>query len=346
MNMLRKNLTYCMENLPISPAIHSRPKVFTWNVHGSYLYYLSQGNFDIYIPIREDRSVGYYGRGEAMAFGNNVVEVPVEEVKNLAFDCILFQSDNNYLNDQYEILTAEQRELPRIYLEHDPPRQTPADSKHVVDDPDVLLVHVTHFNHLMWDNNRTPTRVIEHGVLDTGARYTGEINKGIVVINNIQKRGRRLGLDVFLKLRESVPLDLIGIGTENLGLGELQHREVPDFIKQYRFFFNPIRFTSLGLAVCEAMMIGMPVISLATTELVSVIQNGVSGYIHTDIQYLEKRMNDLLLHKSLAGDMGSAGRRIALERFNIARFTKDWEEAFARVISNRYRMRNSISVES
>ena len=344
--MLTENLCLCMEQLTVSPAIQTRPKIFTWNAHTSYLYYLSQGNFDIYIPVKDDKCAGYYGRGDVVAFGPNVVEVPAAEVKNLAFDCVLFQSEKNYLSDQYEILSAEQRELPRIYLEHDPPSLAPADTKHIVDDPDVLLVHVTHFNHLMWDNNRTPTRIIEHGVIDTGARYTGEINKGIVVINNIQQRGRRLGLDVFLKLRDSVPLDLIGIGTENLGLGEVQYDQVPDFIKQYRFFFNPIRFTSLGLAVCEAMMIGMPVIGLATTELVSVIQNGVSGYIHTDIQSLEKRMNDLLRQKDLAQSMGSEGKIIAEERFNIARFTKDWEDTFIRVIANRYRMRNSISVES
>ena len=135
-------------------------KVFTWHIHGSYLFYLSQGNYDIFIPVKEESTEGYYGRGKTFPFGDNVHEVPVAQVKDLKFDCILFQTNKNYLEDQYEILSEQQRELPKVYLEHDPPRMHPTDTKHVVDDPTILLVHVTHFNRLMWDNNRTPTLVI------------------------------------------------------------------------------------------------------------------------------------------------------------------------------------------
>src|SRR5213595_826895 len=99
-------------------------KIFTWHIHGSYLYYLSQGNYTIYIPVTDSRSEeGYYGRGRTFPFGSNVIEVPVEEIPSLEFDCILFQTNKNYLVDQYELLTESQRRLPRIYLEHDPPRR-------------------------------------------------------------------------------------------------------------------------------------------------------------------------------------------------------------------------------
>src|SRR5689334_3583132 len=102
-------------------------RIFTWHIHGSYLYYLSQGNFTIYIPVNERKEEGYYGRGKTFPFGDNVIEVPVSMVKEMAFDCILFQTNKNYLVDQYEILSAEQRMLPRIYLEHDPPLEHPCD---------------------------------------------------------------------------------------------------------------------------------------------------------------------------------------------------------------------------
>src|ERR1700710_645124 len=89
-------------------------KIFTWHIHGSYLYYLSQGNYNIYIPVTKEKSEGYYGRGETFPFGNNVIEVEASEVKNLSFDCVLFQTNKNYIIDQYEILSEEQRKLPRI----------------------------------------------------------------------------------------------------------------------------------------------------------------------------------------------------------------------------------------
>ena len=58
----------------------SRLKIFTWHIHGSYLYYLSLGNYDIYIPTKDTKVEGYYGRGETFPFGKNIIEVPVEEI--------------------------------------------------------------------------------------------------------------------------------------------------------------------------------------------------------------------------------------------------------------------------
>jgi hypothetical protein len=305
-----------------------RKRIFTWHIHGTYLYYLSQGNFDIFIPTSNEKKEGYVGRGKTFPFGENVIEVPQENVKHLEFDCILYQTNQNYLVDQYEILSNEQRTLPRIYLEHDPPRLHPVNSKHIVDDPHMLLVHVTAFNQLMWDNNSTPNRVIEHGVVDNGCSYSGESEKGIVVINNLPTRGRICGFDIFNEVAREIPLDLIGMGTEKIGLGEVLHPKLPAFLSQYRFFFNPIRYTSMGLAVCEAMMLGLPVVGLATTEMSTVFENGKNGFIDTNITSLISSMKKLLENRSLATTIGQAGRETATQRFNIERFIKEWEVAF------------------
>jgi glycosyltransferase involved in cell wall biosynthesis len=308
-------------------------KIFTWHIHGSYLYYLSQCDFEIYIPLSDKKQEGYIGRGTTFPFGKNVIEVPVAHIKEMTFDCILFQTAHNYLKDQYEILSAEQRELPAIYLEHDPPQQVPTDTRHVVNSKRITLVHVTHFNKLMWDNNDTYATVIDHGVMAPPISYTGEIERGIVVINNLSERGRRLGADIFAEVSKQVPLDLIGMGSEDIGgLGEVLHPQLPQFISRYRFFFNPIRHTSLGLAILEAMMIGVPIVALATTEMTTVIRDGESGIIHTDIDYLVRRMNQLLQNRPLAQQLGEAGKQVANERFNIERFRKDWYNLVQRVI--------------
>src|SRR5690606_37056235 len=100
----------------------------------------------------------------------------------------------------------------------------------------------------------------------------------------------------------------------------------------YRFFFNPIRYTSLGLAVLEAMMLGVPVVALATTELAVTIQNGKNGFIHTDVNYLKEKMNLLLEDRELAKKIGEEGRKTALELFNIQRFTMEWYNLFEKAI--------------
>ena len=133
-------------------------------------------------------------------------------------------------------------------------------------------------------------------------------------------------------MRAAVPLDLVGMDSEALGgLGEVPPPELPAFAARYRFFFNPIRYTSLGLAVCEAMMIGMPIVGLATTEMVTVVENGVSGYLDTDVDQLIERMRELLDDPDEARRAGPPARRRAEERFAITRFARDWEETFALV---------------
>lgn len=314
-----------------------RLKIFTWHIHGSYLYYLSQIPHDIYIPKKSTGEDGYAGITPSYPWPSNLREIPAEEVKNHDFDCILFQSHKNYLEDQYEILSVEQQKLPRLYLEHDPPREHPTDTKHPVNDPNVLIVHVTDFNRLMWDPGLSPTTVIDHGVMiPSTARYSGHLDRGIVVVNNIKKRGRRLGLDVFEMARSEVPLDYVGMGWKEVsGLGEIPHRDLPQFCSQYRFFFNPIRYTSLGLSILEAMMTGLPILGLATAELVSVIENEKSGYLSTRPEELTLVAQELLKHPELAKKWGEAARKKALERFNIQRFVNDWDRTLSEVTGHR-----------
>jgi hypothetical protein len=310
-----------------------RLRIFTWHIHGSYLYYLSQGDYDIYIPVNGQNTEGYYGRGETFAFGRNVIEVHVNDVKNMAFDCILYQTNKNFREDQYDILSEEQRQLPSVYVEHDPPWASPTEATHIMDDDETILVHVTHFNRLMWNSTVKHVKVIEHGVMPAGNLYKGDIDRGITVINHMHQRGRKLGADIYDEVAGQVPIDLTGMGTgEYGGIGEVLHPNLPEFISGYRFFFNPIRYTSLGLAVCEAMMQGMPVVALATTEYVTVIKDGVSGFIDTDVDSLVNKMKYLLNNREAAERMGREAKKIAEQRFGIIRFVNDWKKTFQQAI--------------
>lgn len=306
--------------------------MLTWHTHGAYLLYLTQAPHDFYVMCKPGRPAGYGGRGGHLPWGPNVHDLPVEEATQRQFDCIVFQDDHQYLEDQHRYLSAAQRRLPRIYIEHDPPRANPVDERHVVTDRDVLVVHVTAFNRLMWNMGNVPSRVIEHGVIAPEARYTGELQRGLVVVNNMATRGRRLGYDVYEELKREVPLDLAGMGTEAAGgLGEVLHAELPAFAARYRFFLNPIRYTSMGLAVIEAMMVGLPIVALATTEMVTVVRDGANGFIDTAPARLAERMRALLTDRDLARHLGDEARRSAMARFNIARYVADWNSAFAEV---------------
>ncbi len=315
----------------------TRLRILTWHVHGSYLYYLSHVPHDLFVPVRDGRPPGYVGLPPGgFPWPENLHEVPAEDVPGLELDAVLSQTHDQWLVERDRLLSPGQRELPRLHVEHDPPREHPVDQRHPVDDPAALLVHVTHFNDLMWDSGRTPTRVVEHGVaVPEDVRWTGELERGLVLVNDLDTRGRRLGADVYRRVRAEIPLDLVGMGseTEPGGLGEVPHDELPAFAARYRFLFNPIRYTSLGLAVLEAMAVGLPVVAVGATEHAVAIRDGVSGYTETSVERLIARMRALLADNEEAARLGAAARRIARDRYSVERFAADWDGVFRSVVS-------------
>lgn len=317
-------------NIGLRRRTERRLRVLTWHVHGNYLYYLSQARHDFHIVTSRAPDASRPGRVGCLPWGDNVFEVADTQVRAERFDCILYQSRRDYCEDRLRLLSSAQRRLPQIYLEHDPPQLHPTNTAHWVEDRNVLLVHVTAFNALMWDSGAVPSRIIEHGVVvPEGVRYSGELRQGIVVVNNLQQRGRRLGADIFHNVRRQVDLELVGMGARAAGgRGEIANTELAAFMARYRFFFNPIRYTSLGLAVVEAMMIGMPVVGLATTELSSVVRNEVNGYVDTRLERLIEVMQSLQRDAGQAREWGRAAHATAQCRFGIERFVSDWHAAF------------------
>jgi glycosyltransferase involved in cell wall biosynthesis len=318
----------------------TRPlRILTWHVHGNYLYNLTQVPHEWWVVADDARSPHRAGRAGQLPFGDNVHEAHVDRVASLPFDVVLFQSRKEWDDDRHRLLSPAQRALPCIYLEHDPPQEHPTNTRHWAGDmPNVLLVHVTPFNALMWDGGAAATCVIEHGVkpLAPDVRWHGAEPRGIVVVNHIARRGRRLGYDVWREAAARVPLTLVGMGSaEAGGAGEVEQASLPGVMAAHRFFFNPIRYTSLGLALVEAMLLGMPIVALATTEVASVIRDGDNGIIDTRLDRLIDAMRRLLADRVQAARLGAAARATALERFDIRRFVADWERALQRVAGAR-----------
>lgn len=320
----------------------SKLNVLVWQIHGSYLNTLVQGfagaPHRFYLPTKPGKPEGYGGRGPTYAWSPETVEVPAEEVRDLDLDLIIYQTEKNFFEDAREILTAEQRMLPAIYLEHNTPQGRVNEMVHPVNEPGVLLVHVTHFNDLFWDCRETPTRVIDHAVMPStpNGGYTGELEKGVSLVNDMPRRKRVVGADVFAQAIEEVPLDLFGFNSREVGgFGDLPQAKVHEMMKAYRFYFNPIRYTSLPLSVLEAMEIGLPVVALATTELVTVIKDGENGFISTNVGTLVRRMRTLLADPEEARRIGEAGRHTVRERFGVERFAADWEAAFEEAVELR-----------
>jgi hypothetical protein len=283
-----------------------RLRILTWAARPDYLRCLAQTSHELLVVGRSDHD-------EAAP---NVRGIAPDEARRQKFDLILFQRPQNYLDDQYEQLASAQRRVPKIYLEHEPPRDHPVDSRHVVSDAGVVVVHVSHFNRLMWDHGGMRTRVIEPGVPAPRVRYSGELERGLAVIGHVTRR-RALGIDLYDEAKRRAPLDLaLELDAEAAA--------------RYRFFFFPARYASPSLAVIQAMMIGMPV--LAASGVPDVVRHGIDGFVEADIGCLVERMHELAADRQRAALLGAAAREHATARFGMRRFVADWNRLFGELI--------------
>lgn len=306
-------------------------RILTWHVHGAYLRSLLSVEHEWLIPVDRQRSPHRSGLPtDGPPWPANAREVPIEAVRDADVDVVLFQHRLEW-GQRADLLSPAQLAGPKVFVEHDPPFEGPAtDTSHpATEDATVTLVHVTPYNALMWDSGANPTSTIRHGVPDHGHRWTGALDRGLSVVNHLERRGRRLGADVFARAAAEVPLELVGMGAAR----EIKPQELPDFSAPYRFLFNPIRYTSLGMAVCEAMMLGMPIVALATTEHAVAVRDGVCGHTSNDVGELVERMRELLADRRRAAALGEAARAHALERFSLERFAREWTDVLERAVA-------------
>ena len=253
--------------------------VFLWHVHGSWATAFVQGRHRYLVPVTADRGPDGLGRAGSWEWPDSVVEVTREEAAGHPVDVVVLQRPSELERLAREWLGREPgRDLAAVYLEHNAPQGRVNEMRHpAADRPDLTVVHVTHFNRLFWDCGATEVTVIEHGIVDPGPRWTGELRRVAAVVNEPLRRGRYTGTDLLPYFAQAAPLDVFGMGVRELprALGEpgiTAHEDLPQArmhaeLARRRIYLHPFRWTSLGLSLIEAMHLGMPVVALATTDI-------------------------------------------------------------------------------
>ncbi|WP_273846937.1 glycosyltransferase [Rubrobacter calidifluminis] len=308
-------------------------KVFLWHVHGSWTTAFVHGPHEYLIPTLPDRSPDGLGRARTYTWPESAIEVSPQEAAAADVDVVILQrpQELHHLAEEWLGGRRPGRDLPAVYVEHNAPQGSINDMRHcVADRRNILLVHVTHFNALFWDAGSTPVRVIEHGIVDPGYLYVGELGRVAVVINEARRRWRVTGTDLLGFFRKVAPLDLFGIDAESLGGRDLPQEKLHREMARRRVYLHPFRWTSLGLSLIEAMHLGMPVVALATTEVPEAVPRG-AGVVSNDPVVLEEGLRRLLAEPEEARAAGLVARRAARERYGLERFLADWEEVLVEV---------------
>ena len=310
-------------------------RILLWHVHGSWTTAFVQGRHDYLLPTLPDRGPDGLGRARTWQWPPSAHDAPVAQLRDADFDVAVLQRPHEI--ELMEKWTGRRpgRDVPAVYLEHNAPEPHPVHSRHpVADRSDLPIAHVTHFNRLMWDNGRAPTTVIEHGVADPGELYTGEIPHAAVVINEPVRRGRMVGTDLVVDLARSLPIDHFGMTDGQVPgvshLGDVQQNAMHAELAKRRVYLHPMRWTSLGLSLIEAMQAGMPVVVAATTEATRAVPPD-AGIVSADAEELRRGLARLLADPDEARFVGKAARAHALEHYGLDRFLADWDELLAEV---------------
>ncbi len=321
-------------------------RVLLWHVHGSWTTAFVQGRHEYLLPVVDgpggSRSPDGLGRARTWDWPASAREVTPEQLRDADVDVVVLQRPRD-LELVREWLGREAgRDLPAVFLEHNAPGLEPGDgpvphTRHpLADRDDIPIAHVTYFNQLFYDNGRAPTTVIEHGIVDPGERWTGELARAAVVTNEPVRRGRTVGADLLPGLAAVAPVDVFGMGLTGL---HQRYGLDPDRVALYddppqaamhaelarrRVYVHPVRWTSLGLSLLEAMHLGLPVVALATTEVVEAVP-AEAGVLSTRPDVLWDAVRTYLHDEDAARLAGKAARAAALERYGLPRFLGDWD---------------------
>jgi hypothetical protein len=330
-------------------------KILLWHVHGGWTDAFVRGEHEYLLPVNEARDGWGLGRADR-DWPASVVEVDVDELRDTEIDVVVLQRPEEIA--ETERLTGRRpgRDLAAVFLEHNTPKTSITDAIHpLAERDDIPIVHVTHFNRLFWDTGIAPTTVIEHGVRDPGALYTGELERIGVVINEPVRRWRVTGTDLLPGFASRAPVDVFGMGGDGLPdalgidrsritpVGDLPSSRLHAELATRRLYLHPLRWTSLGLALLEAMHLGMPVVALDTTEASRAVPPE-AGLVSNDLDELHGIVERLLADPGLAVDLGRAARAHALEHYGLEAFLDNWNRLLGDLPVRRSSRRSALSL--
>ncbi len=319
-------------------------RILLWHVHGSWTTSFVHGSHEYLLPVTDDRGPDGLGRARTWDWPASVHEVPLAELSDTAFDVVLLQRPHEPGLVQDWTGRVPGVDVPAVYVEHNTPDGPASTTRHpLADRSDVLIAHVTHFNQLMWDCGTASTTVIEHGVVDPGHRYSGEWARAAIVTNDPVRRGRTTGTDLLPRLARAAPLDIFGMGADELlatgvlpdgcwAFDDLPQHEMHRQLARRRVYVHTPRWTSLGLSLIEAMHLGLPVVALAATEVVRAVPPE-AGVVSTRVDDLADAVSRFCSDAALAQSVGTAAREVALQRYGLERFLGDWDALLERTLS-------------
>lgn len=259
--------------------------------------------------------------------------IPQQLKTDIAFDLVLSQNRV----DHYPIMAqlAKQLNCPLLQMEHTLPwpdwdDKTTERIGHLPCDHNIF---VADFSVGTWyhDINNPNIQIIHHGMdTDYWDGWVGGDGKIMTAVWNYPQRNKICGFDLYKEVTKGLPTNPMGNSP-----GFSKNADNVDHLRTiYRHasvFLNTTLWSSCPFGLLEAMSVGCPIVTTATTAMPEFIEDGINGFITNDPKTMRERLEELIANPELGKKIGDAGRKTILEQFGLQRFLNEWNEAFWKV---------------
>lgn len=252
---------------------------------------------------------------------------------DVAFDLVLTQNRV----DHYPIMVqlAAQLSCPLLQMEHTLPWPDWDDATtervgHIKCDHNIF---VAKFSVGAWfhDPDDPDVQIIHHGMdTDYWDGWTGGDGKVMTAVWDYVRRDRICGFSLWKEVTQGLETNPWG---ESPGLSKMADStdHLRELYRHASVFLNTTLWSSCPFSLLEAMSVGCPIVTTATTSLPEFIEDGVNGFITNDPRTMKERLEELIKDQDKAREIGAAGRATVLEQFGQQRFLDEWNEAFWKV---------------
>ncbi len=157
-------------------------------------------------------------------------------------------------------------------------------------------------------------------------KYTNRV----ITISRLEKQKNLFSLLNICKLSD-LDLDIIGTGTQinelkkfakkiNLNvrfLGQIENSKIPNFLSKYKFYITSSKIEGSPKTIMEAMAAELPVFGLKARGLNPIVQNGKTGYLHSNIKNLSNKIKELKHNQKILKELGLNARNSIKKNFKL-----------------------------
>lgn len=260
-------------------------------------------------------------------------DIPHQLKTDIAFDLVLTQNRV----DHYPIMVqlAKQLNCPLLQMEHtlnwpDWDDNTTERIGHLKCNHNIF---VAEFSVGAWyhDIDDPDVQIIRHGMdTDYWDGWVGGDGKVMTAVWDYINRDRICGFSLYKEVTKGLKTNPWG---QTPGLSKMADNadHLRELYRHASVFLNTTLWSSCPFSLLEAMSVGTPIVTTATTSMPEFIENGVNGFITNDPVLMREKLEDLIKDKDMALEIGAAGRETVLKQFGQQQFLDAWNHAFKKV---------------